>query len=244
MTRPPAIRPVLGIAVALVLAIHGPAARAETAAELTATAMRECDQGQVAATRDQRVQHFQRGQAMAEQAVALDDRSAGAHFAVFCNLGEMLRVDGEKITSLLGFRKMMQELDRTLELDPNHLDAVSAKGVLLVRLPTLLGGDAARGEQMLERVLREDPTCITARLTLAELYGDRGNRPDAVALAAQARELARASGRADKIAKADATLAKLKASDGEISAGLTVTTCPGQPGRSCPARIASARTSE
>src|SRR5439155_9985656 len=114
--------------------------------------------------------------------------------------GELLRVDGERITSLLGFRKMMKELDRTLELDPDHLDALSAKGVLLVRLPTLLGGEPARGEQMLERVLREDPTCITARLTLAEIYSARDARADAVALAAQARELARATGRADKIA--------------------------------------------
>lgn len=216
-----------------------PAARAETAPELSVTAMHECEQGQVATSRDQRVAHFERGQQIAEQAVALDEKNADAHFAIFCNLGEMLRVDGEKITSLLGFRKMMQELDRTLQLNPNHLDAVSAKGVLLVRLPTLLGGDAATGEKMLERVLREDPGCISARLTLAEIYADRGSRADAVALAAQARELAKASGRADKIAKAEACLAKLKAEPGEIESGLTTSTCPGQPGKTCPFKIAT-----
>lgn len=215
-------------------------ARAETAAELAATAMHECEQGQVAPTRDQRVAHFERGQKIGEEAVKLDEKSAPAHFAIFCNLGEMLRVDGEKITSLMGFRKMMQELDRTLELDPNHLDAMSSKGVLLMRLPSLLGGDVAAGEKMLERVVREDPGCITARITLAELYGDRGDRVDAVALAAQARELARASGRADKIDKAEAALTKLKASPGEITAGLAVTTCPGQPGVSCPPKITTA----
>lgn len=188
--------------------------------------MHECEQGQAAPTRDQRVAHFERGQKIAEEAVKLDEKSAPAHFAIFCNLGEMLRVDGEKITSLMGFRKMMQELDRTLELNPDHLDAMSSKGVLLMRLPTLLGGDVAAGEKMLERVVREDPGCITARFTLAELYADRGDRADAVALAAQARELARASGRADKVAKAEATLTKLKASPGEITAGLAVTTCP------------------
>jgi hypothetical protein len=216
-------------------------AHAETATELAATAMRECELGQVAPTRDQRVAHFERGQKIAEEAVKLDEKSAAAHFAVFCNLGEILRVDGEKITSLMGFRKMMQELDRTLELDPNHLDAMSSKGVLLMRLPSLLGGDVAEGEKMLERVVREDPGCITARITLAELYGDRGDRVDAVALAAQARELARASGRADKIAKADAALSRLKASPGEITAGLAVTTCPGQPGVSCPPKITTAQ---
>jgi hypothetical protein len=227
--------------VALALLVLAPSARAETAAELSATAMQECEQGQVAPSRDQRVAHFERGQALAEQAVALDEKNAAGHFAIFCNLGEMLRVDGEKITSILGFRKMMAELDRTLELDPNHLDALSSKGVLLMRLPSLLGGDAPKGQKMLERVLREDPTCITARLTLSEVYADNGNRGDAVALAAQARELARASGRADKVAKAEAALTKLKAEPGEITAGLAVTTCPGQPGTSCPPKIASAK---
>lgn len=226
---------------AAVLAIGVAAsAHAESAKDLAATAIRECEQGQVATTRDRRVAHFERGQKLAEQAVALDDKSAAAHFAIFCNLGEMLRVDGEKITSLLGFRKLMGELDRTLELDPDHLDALSSKGVLLIRLPSLMGGDVPRGEEMLERVLREDPTAFTARLTLSELYAERGARTDAVALAAQARELARTSGRADKVAKAEATLAKLKAEPGEIRAGLAVTTCPGQPGVSCPPKITTA----
>ena len=241
MMRPSFARLGAGVLALGLLLPGAQAARAETATDLATSAMRECEQGQVAAVRDQRVAHFERGKELAENAVQLDEKSAAAHFAIFCNLGEMLRVDGEKITSLLGFRKMMQELDRTLELDPNHVDALSSKGVLLVRLPTLLGGDAAKGEEMLERVLREDPGCITARLTLAEIYADRGGRADAVALAAQARELAKASGRADKVAKAEATLAKLKAGPGEIDAGLATSACPGQPGRSCPSALAAVR---
>jgi hypothetical protein len=229
----------------LALAITGSvsSAHAETAAALAATAMRECEQGQVATARPLCLQHYEHGQALAEQAVALDDHNAAAHFAIFCNLGEMLRVDGEKITSVFGFRKMMQELDRTLELDPDHLDALSSKGVLLIRLPTLLGGDPPRGEKMLERVLREDPTCITARITLADVYAERGARTDAVTLAAQARELARAKRRADKVAKAEATLARLKAEPDEITAALAVTHCPGQPGQSCPPKLETATRS-
>ena len=223
--------------IALVLATVVATAHAETAAELAASAMHECEQGQLAPTRDERVAHYERGQKLAEQAVAADDKSAAAHFGIFCNLGELLRVDGEKITSILGFRQMMRELDRTIELDPDHLDALSAKGVLLVKLPSLLGGDLPKGEQMLERVLREDPGAITARITLAELYAERGKRTDAVALAAQARELARAVHRVDKIAKAEAELEKLKATPGEITAGLAITHCPGQPGQSCPPKI-------
>jgi len=222
-----------------VLALGTPAS-AETAAELAKQGMHECEQGQVAPTREERIAHYTRGQQLGEQAVALDDKSAAAHFTIFCNLGESLRVDGEKITSILGFRQMMRELDRTLELDPNHLDALSAKGTLLVKLPTLLGGDLPAGEKMLERVVREDAGCINARLALADVYADRGARADAVALAAQAREIARGSRRADKIAKAEAEIEKLKATPGEITAGLAVGHCPGQPDVSCPPRIKTA----
>jgi hypothetical protein len=223
----------------LALAVGAPTS-AETAAELAKQGMHECEQGQTAPTRDEKVAHFAQGQKLGEQAVALDDNSAAAHFTIFCNLGESLRVDGEKITSILGFRQMMRELDRTLALDPNHLDALSAKGTLLVKLPTLLGGDVPTGEKMLERVVREDAGCINARITLAEIYAERGERADAVAFAAQARELARASRRADKLAKAEAELDKLKATPGEITAGLAISHCPGQPNVSCPPKVKTA----
>jgi hypothetical protein len=93
---------------------------------------------------------------------------------------------------------------------------------------------------MLERVVREDAGCINARITLAEIYAERGERADAVAFAAQARELARASRRADKLAKAEAELDKLKATPGEITAGLAISHCPGQPNVSCPPKVKTA----
>ena len=73
---------------------------------------------------------FGSGQALGEGAVAADESSPGAHFALFCNLGEQLRVDGESLSSLSGFRRIMKELNRTPELAPAHLDALSAKGTV------------------------------------------------------------------------------------------------------------------
>ncbi|MEO6307925.1 MAG: hypothetical protein ABIO96_12660 [Nitrospiraceae bacterium] len=95
---------------------------------LTHGAMKECYEGRVTQDRTSRVGHFEKGQALGEQAVALDDRSADAHFALFCNLGELMRADGElSITSVMDFRRTTKELDRTLELAPEHLDALSPK---------------------------------------------------------------------------------------------------------------------
>src|SRR5262249_33992310 len=124
-----------------------------SAASLSATARAECEAGRRPVDRQARQDHFDRGQALPQRAVALDDNNADAHFAVFCNLGELMRLDGENLTQVFLLRRLMSELDRTLELNPEHVDAMAAKGTLLVRLPRLLGGNSARGEAMLREVL-------------------------------------------------------------------------------------------
>jgi tetratricopeptide (TPR) repeat protein len=140
-------------------------------------------------------------------------RQAGdAHFALFCNRGEAMRLDGESITDVLAFRALQRELDRTLELAPNHPGALSAKGTFLVRLPRVLGGDVDRGEAMLQQVITIDPTAITARLGLARVCEYRGRREEGIEYARRALQFARELGRADKMAEAQALLAELGAS--------------------------------
>ena len=181
----------------------------DSAEELTRRARVECDQGRSATARDVRQEHFTRGQALAERAVALDDQNADAHFEVFCNMGELMRLDGESIRSVFALRRLLAELDRTLELSPDHLDAMSSKGTFLVRLPRMLGGDATKGESMLREVLRRDPSAVNARLVLAKYVDGRGNRDEAISFATSALQIARDQGRADRIAAAQSTLAEL-----------------------------------
>src|SRR5207244_10928732 len=123
------------------------AARAadDSVPSLTASARAECDAGRRAPDREARKEHFDRGQALAERAVALDDNSAEAHFALFCNLGELMRLDGENLSQIFQLRRLMAEVDRTLELNPNHVDAMAAKGELHVSIPSLLDGDRQCG---------------------------------------------------------------------------------------------------
>ena len=189
------------------------AARAadDSVASLTASARAECEGGRRTIDREARKAHFDRGQALAERAVALDDNSADAHFALFCNLGELMRLDGENLSQVFQLRRLMAELDRTLELDPNHVDAMAAKGTLLVRLPRLLGGDSVKGEAMLRQVLLRDPNAFTTRLALANVCEARGDRQEALAFAARALQIAREQGRADKVAEAQAALSELRA---------------------------------
>jgi len=61
-----------------------------SAEELAQAARTECEQGRRAPDRTDRKAHFERGKALAGQAVAQDDSSAEAHFALFCNDPEIM----------------------------------------------------------------------------------------------------------------------------------------------------------
>lgn len=180
--------------------------------------MKECHDGRVAQGRGSKVGHFEKGQALGEQAVAQDDRSADAHFSLFCNLGELLRIDGEvSITSVMGFRRMTKELDRTLELSPEHLDALSAKGTFLVRLPSLLGGDREKGERLLQYVLLKSPQSVNARLSLAKSYCADGRHSEAISLASEALTLAQTQQLDDFAPEAAKVLAQLQANGTKVN---------------------------
>ena len=208
---PTVLRTVAVLAAAAIIARSGVAAADDSASDLTTQAMRECELGQDASAHDERKAHFERGESLATKAVALDDQSAPAHFAVVCNLGELLRVDGEKLTSLLLLRRLMSEVDRTLELNPNHVDAMATKGTLLMRLPRVLGGNTQEGERLLREVVKRDDNAVTSRITLAKSCVGSGKREEGIQLASRALEIARQEGRADKVAEAQAALDQLGA---------------------------------
>jgi hypothetical protein len=154
-------RLLIGATEILVICLPNQARAYDGAVDQTKSAMKQCELGRLAPDRPARLGHFEQGGLLAEQAVAGNQQSADAHFSLVCNLGEIMRIDGEaSLASMLGFRRMMKELDRTLEPGPNHLDALSAKGTLLVRLPPFLGGEAialaAEALHLAERHHRDD----------------------------------------------------------------------------------------
>lgn len=206
---PTKLRAMVGIAAIVVSVQAEPALAQGSVKDLASRALQECEQGRSAADRDARLAHFQQGQTLAEQAVASDERSADAHFALFCNLGEQLRLDGESVTSVFGFRRMMNELDRSLELDPGHIDALSAKGTLLVKLPGILGGDMEKGEQLLQQVVMRAPKSVNARLALARVRCERGHHQEAMILASDALTIAQKHKRTTFIHEAQAVLQQL-----------------------------------
>ena len=206
-------RSLVSAALVAALCLQGaPAPGAEpSAASLAQQSLAECETGRQTTDRAERERRFATGLELARRAVAMDDKLADAHFAVFCNQGESMRLDGESIKDVIGLRALIRELDRTLELAPDHPGALSAKGTFLVRLPRLLGGNVERGEAMLHRVISLDPSAVTARIGLARVCEYRGRRDEGIEYARRALQFAKELGRADKVAEAQAMLAELGA---------------------------------
>jgi len=131
---------------------------------------------QEAATPEERRANLKRGLALAEEAVVADERDAKAHFAVFCNLGNDLKLRGVAVSSLFAVRRLRREIDRTLELAPDYADALVGKGEFLLELPGVMGGDAAEAERLLRAAVKVDPDFIEAHLGLGRALAARGAR--------------------------------------------------------------------
>jgi hypothetical protein len=118
---------------------------------------------------DERLPVLARGLELADAAVALDDRSARAHFAVVCNLGKATALASPGFGTFGAVRRLRREIDLTIALAPNDAEALAAKGAFLLKLPRWLGGDREEGELWLRRALAVDPLNATAREHLDEL---------------------------------------------------------------------------
>jgi len=182
----------------------------ESVQVLTKKSMDECQEGRRAKDSDVRLSHFERGRALAEKAVELDNKSADAHFALFCSIGERMRANGEVLFSVFEYGRMMEALDQTLLLNPNHLDALSSKGTILIEVPRLLGGNPEKGEAMLRQVIKEAPESINARMVVARSCAERGEHQEAFDLAKKALELARAEKRTDLLPEAEKTFSEIQ----------------------------------
>jgi tetratricopeptide (TPR) repeat protein len=182
----------------------------ESVQVLTKQAMDECQEGRRATDAQIRLEHFERGRALAEKAVALDERSADAHFALFCSIGERMRANGEVLFSVFEYGRMMEALDQTLLLNPRHVDALSSKGTILIEVPRLFGGDPEKGEAILRQVIKLSPDSINARMVVARTCSDRGEHQEAFDLAKKALELARAANREDLLPEAQQTFSDIQ----------------------------------
>jgi tetratricopeptide (TPR) repeat protein len=180
------------------------------AAQALATHAIEClRRGEDGLARQSRLAAYREGIELAKRAVAADDRNADAHFALFANNGRVLQLEGGT-PNPFNFLELGRELDRALQLDPNHSDALAAKGGLYRQLPWLLGGSSEKAEGYLTRSIEINPNAVSARIELAATYRDMGEPERGVPLLDKAIQVAEHDGKYRQLAEARALWRELK----------------------------------
>jgi len=155
------------------------------------------------------ITQIDQGVGMGEAAVAADEHDARAHLALFCNLGKQIELSGLSWRIFDRLRRARAEIDRAHELAPNDPDVLAAKGELLRRLPSPLGGDKAEGLVLIRRAVEIAPDHVAARLFLAHAMADDG-APDARRCVREALAVAERSGAERERSEARALLASLE----------------------------------
>jgi tetratricopeptide (TPR) repeat protein len=183
---------------------------ADAAQTLAKKALDCLRRGEDGLTTQSRLQAYQEGLDYARRAAAADDGNADAHFAMFANHGRILLLEGA-IPNPINLMKISKELDRALELNPDHADALASKGGLYRQLPRLLGGNQELAEQCLKRAIALDPRAVGARVELAQLYRDQGDPGRGVPLLEKAAEVAAVDGKHRQEAEAQELLRQFTA---------------------------------
>ena len=185
-----------------------------SATTLARQSLDECEAGRQAGERAERERHFDRGRRSQSARSRLDDRVRRRPLRPLLQPGRAdaprRRVDPRRCSRSAS---LMHELDRTLELEPDHADALVRQGH--AARSVCRGCSAATstaGEAMLHRVIDARPDGgqrapePRAGVRVAAASATRASRTRGARSRSRSEQ-----GRADKIAEAQAMLAKLGA---------------------------------
>ncbi|MEW6272522.1 MAG: hypothetical protein AB1689_24860 [Thermodesulfobacteriota bacterium] len=185
-----------------------PAGASEGEREL-ALAREHLARGEAAGDDDGRRTAYEEAKRHADRAVELMPQSAEARFIQFGADGRLAQLGGIAVAAM-NLVKLNKQLDEVLRLDPNHANALAARGGMLMKLPRLLGGNTSKGIEYLERSVAMDQTAIGKRLELAEAYHIVGREEDADATARQALEVAQKLDDPERVATVQRFIIELK----------------------------------
>lgn len=174
--------------------------------------------GENATENDERTRNYEECEKHAARAVELLPENADAHFILFGAKGRVAQMGG-LATAALALPSLNAELDEVLRLDPDHSDALAARGGMLMKLPRLMGGNTTEGVRLLERAVELNPTGAGTHLELAEAYEIVGRERDAYRIGTKAVTLAEKKGEAEKAERARAFVSELTESCSDCAAG-------------------------
>jgi tetratricopeptide (TPR) repeat protein len=110
---------------------------------------------------------FAEAERSARTALALDPEEAEAHFELARALGELARRRGV-LASLDLAGEIRAAFERSLELDPDHHDAMHALAMWHLQVPWILGGRRALVLPLFERAIELAPETVAHRVGFGE----------------------------------------------------------------------------
>lgn len=164
--------------------------------------------GEDAPTPTAQLEEYRQGLALAQRAVAADERNADAQFALSANLARVALLEGHP-PNPVRLLQAQRALDAALALNPHHADALAARGGLYRQLPWWLGRNLAKAADDLRQAVQLDPDNVGARIELALTYRDLGEPQRGVPLLEAAVAVAERRQRPRKAAEARRLLAEL-----------------------------------
>ena len=188
----------------------GAAAGEDGPSELAA-AKKLIDAGEAAHTDDERKRAYEDAKRHADRAVQLMPNDADARFVQFAAEGRIAQMGGIAVAALQ-LVKLNKQLDEVLRLDPNHANALAARGGMLMKLPRLFGGNTTKGVEYLEKAVALDSTAVGKRLELAEAYHIVGRDDDAKNTAQNALEVAKQLNEPERVATCERFIVELQKS--------------------------------
>lgn len=125
--------------------------------------------GDYAKDKKTKISFYEYGKSLAERLIKINEAHPEGHFWYAVNMGRIGQTRGV-INSLFMVPTFKKKLTRTLELDPNHIGAYNAWGVLYYELPSFVGGSIDKAIEWFKKGLKIDPNLSIMYVDLARCY--------------------------------------------------------------------------
>ena len=117
--------------------------------------------------KEEREQGYLKGKEWAKKALKMDDKSAGAHFWYFANMGRIQQLKNV-FNNIIAIAEIRKHILKAYELDPKEVMIVDGLGAFYCELPTLFGGSLKKAENYQRKAIAMDPNYSLAYCDLAE----------------------------------------------------------------------------
>jgi tetratricopeptide (TPR) repeat protein len=125
--------------------------------------------GDRAETKDEKVELYTKGTEYGQKAIKIDGDDKWAHFWYVVNLGRRSQTKGV-FNSLAYVPTVKKEVNRVLEIDPEHTGALDVKAMFYYTLPGLLGGNVNKSIELLHEAIALDSAYALLYVDMAKCY--------------------------------------------------------------------------